>query len=242
MNAVPVIVLLAGVAAWLAVPHPAAALGRLRAATPRRVGRRLSREGAPAPSWRWLAGLGSTAVVQVLVPGIGGLIVGAAVGALVGIGLGFLAPRIDLLPLRVQLPDALDFLAVCLEAGQPVSRAVEAVAAISPPPTRRVLDGVGAQLALGRAGPLAWQELRGHRVWGRVAADIARAEHSGTGLAELLHQHARDARIDARDAAVKEARKVGVRSVIPLMACFLPAFILVGVVPIVAGLLHDFFG
>ena len=42
--------------------------------------------------------------------------------------------------------------------------------------------------------------------------------------------------------AVKEARKVGVRSVVPLMACFLPAFILVGVVPIVAGLLRDFFG
>lgn len=242
MNAVVLIAMLAGAAAWLITPHPAASLDRLRVSAPGRGRRRFSREGAPPAWWRLVAGLGSAAVVQLLVPGLVGAVTGVLAGTLVGVGVGFLAPRSDLLRQRIQLPDALDFLAVCLDAGQPVSGAVDAVASISPPATRRILEGVGAQLALGRAGPLAWQELRGDPVWGRVAADVARAERSGTGLADLLRRHAEDARVDARDASVREARKVGVKSVIPLMACFLPAFILVGVVPIVAGLLRDFFG
>jgi pilus assembly protein TadC len=61
-------------------------------------------------------------------------------------------------------------------------------------------------------------------------------------LADGLRAHADDARTEARDAAVKAARTVGVRSVVPLMTCFLPAFVLVGVVPIIASLLGDLLG
>lgn len=141
-----------------------------------------------------------------------------------------------------ELPDALEFLAVCLEVGLPMSRAVATVAAVSPADTRSVLDEVAGQMALGRAGPLAWADLKGHEVWGRAAADIARAERSGTSLVAVLKLHADDARQEAHDAATKRARTVGVRSVIPLMACFLPAFVLIGVVPILGELLRDFFG
>lgn len=146
----------------------------------------------------------------------------------------------DVAALTAQLPAALGFLAVCLDAGQPMVRAVDAVARVSPPATRRLLQEVAAQLALGRAGPEAWEGLRSHPVWGRVAADIARSQRSGTSLAGVLRMHADDGRQEARDAALKAARTVGVRSVIPLMACFLPAFFLIGVVPIVAGLLSNF--
>jgi hypothetical protein len=38
------------------------------------------------------------------------------------------------------------------------------------------------------------------------------------------------------------ARTAGVRAVIPLVACFLPAFILLGVVPVVAGLANELIG
>ncbi|NHB85425.1 hypothetical protein G7085_14540 [Tessaracoccus sp. HDW20] len=75
-----------------------------------------------------------------------------------------------------------------------------------------------------------------------MARDVARAERSGTALADVLRTHAEDARRDCHDEAQKAARRVGVRSVVPLMVCFLPAFILVGVVPIIAGLLSGFFG
>ena len=146
----------------------------------------------------------------------------------------------DAAALAAELPAALSFLAVCLDAGQPMVAAVDSVARVSPPATRRLLQEVAAQLALGRAGPEAWDGLRGHPVWGRVAADVARSERSGTSLTGVLRMHADDGRQESRDAAVKSARTVGVRSVIPLMVCFLTAFFLIGVVPIVAGLLTSF--
>ncbi|MDO5677272.1 MAG: type II secretion system F family protein [Propionibacteriaceae bacterium] len=157
---------------------------------------------------------------------------------------GWLTARVGKEPahaeLLAQFPEAVSLLAVCLDAGQPMVAAVGSVAQVSPPATERLLREVAAQLALGRAGPAAWEGLRGHPVWGRAAADIARAERSGSSLTTVLRVHAEDGRQDARDAALKAARTVGVRSVIPLMACFLPAFMLIGVVPIVAGLIGNF--
>lgn len=145
-------------------------------------------------------------------------------------------------PLVQQLPEALDLLAACLDAGLPMLAAVATVADASPPATKALLGGVAADMRLGRVGGLAWGEVRSHPVWGRVAGDLARAERSGLALADGLRAQAEDARAQAREAAVTAARTVGVRSVVPLMACFLPAFVLVGVVPIIASLLGDFLG
>ena len=43
-------------------------------------------------------------------------------------------------------------------------------------------------------------------------------------------------------AAQARARRAGVSSVMPLMVCFLPAFLLIGVVPIIAGAALHLFG
>ena len=85
------------------------------------------------------------------------------------------------LPLVRQLPEALDLLAACLDAGLPMVAAVETVSESSPPATKALLGGVAAEMRLGRVGGLAWRELRAHRVWGRVAGDLARAERIDAG-------------------------------------------------------------
>lgn len=144
--------------------------------------------------------------------------------------------------LREQLPDALGFLAAVLEAGAPVGAAVRTVAEVSPEPTRALLTRTAAASGLGLEEGGAWASLAGHPVWGRVARDIARSARSGTALVEALRAHAERARQAERDRAIKEARTVGVRSVLPLMVCFLPAFVLIGVVPIIVGLLQDLIG
>ena len=141
-----------------------------------------------------------------------------------------------------EVADALGFLAVCLDAGLPMVRALSIVADASAPATSAVLRRLSSELTLGRRTDEAWGALRGDPVWGAAAADVARAERSGLCLADLLRLHADDARRVAADRATLAARTVGVRSVVPLMVCFLPAFILVGVVPIVAGLVADFMG
>lgn len=141
-----------------------------------------------------------------------------------------------------EVPQALDLLAACLAAGSPMATAVATVAEVSEPATGEVLGRVVAQLRLGRSAPDAWSALSDHPHWGAPARDIARSARSGTSLAQVLQVHADDARRRSAAAATKAARQVGVKSVLPLMACFLPAFVLVGVVPIIAGLLTDFLG
>jgi hypothetical protein len=52
-----------------------------------------------------------------------------------------------------------------------------------------------------------------------------------------LRHHAVQARARREAALQVVARSVGVRSVLPLMTCFIPAFLLLGVVPTVASAL-----
>ncbi len=141
-----------------------------------------------------------------------------------------------------QLPPALDLLATCLLAGVSMRAAVETVAAVSPQATALLLDKVAGQLRLGRAPSDAWLSLADDPWWGEVAKDVARSATSGTSLVKGLRIHASEARRELETAQLRRARTVGVRSVLPLMACYLPAFVLVGVVPIIAGLLARFLG
>jgi len=240
----PVLVasVMCAMAVLLVVQGPAGRLSRLDGAARPLDLPFPSRPGAPPWSQRVVVGVCVTVVLALIVEGPAGWGAGVAVGAAAAVGLGWAAPRQDWSVLADELPDALDFLAVCLEAGLPTAHAVAEVAKVSPPATRELLHQVAAQLELGRAGPAAWETLRGHPVWGPTAVDVGRAERTGTALAGVLRDQAEDARQEARDRAAKRARTVGVRSVLPLMACFLPAFMAIGVVPIIASLMKDFFG
>ena len=141
-----------------------------------------------------------------------------------------------------ELPETLDLLAVCLEAGAPMTNAIATVAAVSQPATAAILHGIDAQLQVGRDPQDAWGSLAGHPDWGPPARDAARSARSGTSLVECLRVHADEARRRRREQETKQARSVGVKSVQPLALCFLPAFVLIGVVPLVASLLGTFTG
>jgi pilus assembly protein TadC len=58
---------------------------------------------------------------------------------------------------------------------------------------------------------------------------------SGAAPATALSRLARDQRRNARAAAATRARSAGIKALAPLGACFLPAFVLLGVVPAIAG-------
>lgn len=139
-----------------------------------------------------------------------------------------------------QLSACLELFAAALDAGLPLRAAVRHLAALVPEPSAELLRGVLGHLDLGRSDSQAWLELREHPVWGQVARDLARCASSGAGVAETLAVHAQEARATARARREMAAHTVGVRSVLPLSCCFLPAFILVGVVPIIAGTIGSF--
>ena len=65
-----------------------------------------------------------------------------------------------------ELPETLDLLAVCLEAGAPMTNAIATVAAVSQPATAAILHGIDAQLQVGRDPQDAWGSLADHPDWG----------------------------------------------------------------------------
>ncbi|WP_072042112.1 type II secretion system F family protein [Nigerium massiliense] len=138
--------------------------------------------------------------------------------------------------LRGDVAEVCELLAVCLEAGRPTRGAARTVAEAMEGPTRDVLLAVLHQVDLGVAEPQAWASLGEAAGYRTIARDISRSVGSGVGLSVLLRQHAREARRGAEALALVEARKAGVRSIVPLVVCFLPAFFLLGVAPIFGGL------
>lgn len=133
-------------------------------------------------------------------------------------------------------------LAVCLDAGRPPRSALRVVVDVLEGPARDALAAVLRQVDLGLDEAVAWASLADVPGYRAMARDMARAVHSGVALAELLRRHAEDARRQALVAAQVRARAVGVMGVLPVVVCFLPAFVLLGVVPIFGGLLGRLLG
>lgn len=150
------------------------------------------------------------------------------------------ATRRRRLLLMAELPQALELLSACLAAGMPLRSATTAVADSFQGPIAEDLGRVLALVNLGTSDVEAWAALRETPEW-RSTVDLARSVESGTMMVDVLLQHAQDARNQRRAGIEVSAKAVGVRSVLPLMTCFLPAFLLLGVIPTVASaLLHAF--
>ena len=204
-----------------------------------------TRDDAVPLGRRLLVGLALAAVALVLGARTGvavpvAAVLGLAVGAATVVVLGRLEPaaaRRRRQVLVLQTPQALELMASCLAAGLPVRGACAVVVDAFDGPVAEDLGLVRAATDLGVADADAWAQLAAHPQLGPAAADLARSVESGTLLVSTLRHHAVQAR-ERRWAALQvAARSVGVRSVLPLMTCFIPAFLLLGVVPTVASAL-----
>jgi pilus assembly protein TadC len=143
------------------------------------------------------------------------------------------AERRRRLRMTVDLPQVLELLAAAMQAGLPLRGAVREVAAVTQGPLGEDLRGVLSTIDLGSPDADAWRGLRDHPALGRVSIDLARSVDSGSMVVATLRRNAQLARRDRQGALEARARTVGVRSVPPLMICFVPAFLLICVVPIV---------
>lgn len=170
-----------------------------------------------------------------LMGGALGVVVAAAVRYSFG-RLGSADQRRRQARLIADLPVAVDLLAACLRGGAPWHDAVEAVADAVGGPLGEELRGVAVQIRLGADPVDAWLALTEEPVLAPLARTAVRAVSSGAALAPSLGRLARDQRRVARTAAAARARAVGVRALAPLGLCFLPAFVLLGVVPAIAGI------
>ena len=123
-------------------------------------------------------------------------------------------------------------------------------AAEPPPPTVGLALDLLAVAAGGGGSPeaaaeLVESELRRVGLGGgaadavAVAALVSLSRAAGAPLGELARADAAEARAAARAAARETAERLAVRLMLPLGACILPAFLLLGVVPMLIGLLSS---
>lgn len=206
---------------------------------------------------------GATSLV---VGGVPGLVLGPVVGA---IGYRWLSRQPTRAQvdedrrIATDLPFAADLLAAALRAGAAPDVAARCTGkAIGGPLGERLLR-VDRALGLGAPAKEAWGYLGSRsgpdgrsashpkrRFAGRPATDsvdgverlvhaAVRSQHSGAAFAGSLQRVADDLRADRLIAADAAGRRAGVLIVLPLGLCFLPAFVLAGLVPVIVAVLGD---
>ena len=161
-----------------------------------------------------------------------------------------------------------DLLAACLDAGMAVGPALVALSepAARPPPeqaavlrvgpgiaagSRRsprpsartdpigMLDEVAALLMLGADADSAWRSARAHPQLAALAAAATRSALGGSVFAVAVREQSERLRGLAARAAERSAGRAAVAMTAPLGLCFLPAFLCLGLAPVIVGLLSS---
>ena len=212
--------LLAACAVWLAVPEP--------------VRLRRSRVAARVPVLPML--LAAAAGM--------GLALGGAVGVVIACALVIAArrrltgaaareERRQRLREQRELPAIASLLAALLESGATIERSVAALAQSHTGAAAPSLQRVAAAMHLGAGPQEAWNAAS--IALTPIAEALQRSATTGAPAATLLAAVAVDEQRVWQSRAEVAARSAGVRAILPLVVCFLPAFFLVGVVPVIVS-------
>ncbi|WP_035287265.1 type II secretion system F family protein [Actinokineospora spheciospongiae] len=206
----------------------------------------------PGRAGQRLAGLGGVVRrrwrVPLPLPVVAGVAVGTAVAVNAGVGIGItvgagawwgavrlLRPRpppVD----RLGLAAGWDLLAACLTSGMPVPTAVRVVAGDLPGRAGAALRDTADLLAMGADPARAWAVALACPETAELARGARRTTRSGAALAGVARALAAGVREQATDLAEEKAQRAAVRVTGPLGLCFLPAFLCLGVAPVVIGL------
>jgi pilus assembly protein TadC len=184
---------------------------------------------------RWGLAVGTAFAGWAGIGGVIGLVVGlgAAAGIVATARLGNPPPSAapDAVPVVVEL------LAGCLDAGLTMPDSLEAARVAGDPVTAAACLAAAAALRRGAPAAEAWQSWLSDPWLVPVARSTTRTTQSGASVADELRRVA--ARIRSRRHARLQQRvqQASIWVVVPLGLFFLPAFVLLAVVPIVVGLI-----
>ncbi len=180
------------------------------------------------------------AVVWLLVGGVPGLVVGlliAAVGPRLLVRFESRSVRANRLLIEASAPMVADLMAACLASGTSTVAATRATAEALGGPVSEVLNQCVIQFNLGAGPTRVWRPLGDEPSLAPIARAILRSAETGAPLTAVLLRVSDDLRLARRAQLEQAAKTVGVKAVGPLGLCFLPAFMLLGVVPLIASLI-----
>lgn len=210
-----------------------------------RMGGALSTGGEPRwwlTRYRWLWSLLAAGGVLVVVPGALALPAAGAGASWISWVIGRAEPpvvRRERERAQRELVPLIALIAAALGAGAPPGHAVGVACDALPGAASRRLDVVRAQLALGSDSGVAWRAIAADEVLGPLGRAIIRADRTGAPVSVTVTRLADELAAKARAEAEDRARVVGVKAAVPLGVCLLPSFLLIGIVPMAAGLLES---
>ncbi|CAH9416281.1 type II secretion system F family protein [Streptomyces globisporus] len=138
-----------------------------------------------------------------------------------------------------QLPLAADLLAACVAVGAGPREAAEEVGRSIGGPVGDRLARTAVEIRLGGEPAEAWGRFGEIPGAGPLARCLHRAGATGAPAAEPIARLAASIRAERAAAAVARAQRAGVLITAPVGLCFLPAFLAVGVAPVIIGLAGD---
>ncbi|WP_394431970.1 type II secretion system F family protein [Streptomyces sp. SGAir0957] len=141
-----------------------------------------------------------------------------------------------------QLPLMADLLAACLAAGAEPVGAARAIGESVGGPVGQAMARGAAQVRLGGEPAAAWRELTAIPGAGALVRLLERAGESGAPAAGPVARFAAECRAERGRRATAVARRAAVLITAPVGLCFLPAFLVIGVVPVVIGLAEGVMG
>jgi pilus assembly protein TadC len=179
------------------------------------------------------------------------LLVGGPAGLVAGVVVGLAAPRLLVLlepaakrrrraELTRSAPLVADLLGAAMISGVTLEQAIPVLSRAFGGSVAEVLDTLYRRLALGMDPEKAWGMLAREPGMGALGRAAARSARTGAPLAEMLVASGDELRAAATAQGLSEIRSAGVKAVLPLGLCLLPAFVLLGIVPVVAGMIPQF--
>jgi tight adherence protein C len=148
--------------------------------------------------------------------------------------------------IRNGLPDALDLMIVCIEAGTGMDQAIVKVSEelhLAYPALAEELKLVTAETRAGKTRLEAFKNFAKRTQVDDVRSFVAmlvQTDKFGTSIAQALRTHADTSRTKRRQRAEERAAKLTVKLIFPLVFCLFPAFYVVVLGPAVIRILRIF--
>jgi tight adherence protein C len=184
----------------------------------------------------WLFGIGLWLWADV--PIVLSVFLGVLVGAMLGLWLPYIVVshvgQKRQQEIQFLLPDALDMLTLCVEAGLPFDQALVQVAHGTRGPLAREVGRALHEMQMGKGRAEAMRALADRTSVAElrmIATGVVQATELGIPIAEVLREHSREMRARRRQRAEEAARKVPVKILFPLVFCLFPALFIVIIGP-----------
>lgn len=142
------------------------------------------------------------------------------------------------------LPDALDMLTICVEAGLGFDAALAQVARYSTGPLAAEFARVLQEMQIGKSRTEALRSMGERTTSPELKAFISAMIQSGElgiPVAHVLREQAKEMRVRRRQRAEGQAQKVPVKITFPLILCLFPALLVVIIGPGIIQISHTLF-